>query len=181
MSPTDRHSTRHIQPARRNASPIPMGRGRRLPGTGRAFLEGGTVAPGSSPGLLSFDNLGMGAAGGASFFLGGTDRGTGYSAIDATNDLILGGLLSITLGDGFLPEDGDSFELMLAGSLSGSFSGFALPQLDGLSWSTAQTDRSYTLNARRDGVGVIPLPAGGWPLVTAFGALAVLRRRRGRG
>ena len=30
MSPTDRHSTRHIQPARRNASPIPMGRGRRL-------------------------------------------------------------------------------------------------------------------------------------------------------
>ena len=149
-------------------------------GTGRVFLEGSTLAPGTSPGVLRFDNLDMSLAGGASFFLGGTERGTEYSGVDVDNALMLGGLLSVTLGDGFLPSAGDSFDLMLAGMLSGSFAGFDLPEIGalGLGWETEQTATRFTLRVNGDGVGVIPLPAGGWLLLTGFGALALLRRRR---
>ncbi len=154
-------------------------------GPGTVFLEGGTFSPGSSPGIMSFGgDFDMSAAGGSSIFIGGLERGTEHSGADVAGALTLGGLLSVELAGGFLPGDGSVFELFRAGSILGDFAGFQLPDLGGAEWEVLRTDTRFSLAVRGDGtpgppgIGVIPLPAGGWLLVSAIGMLALIRRRR---
>jgi hypothetical protein len=52
--------------------------------------------------------------------------------------LSLGGVLDVTLINGFTPSAGQSFNILDWGSLAGTFSGLNLPTLAGLSWNTSQ-------------------------------------------
>jgi T5SS/PEP-CTERM-associated repeat protein/autotransporter-associated beta strand protein len=93
---------------------------------GKTFNQG-RLRPGASAGVLTFDDdLTLEAGGTVTFELGGHVRGTSYDGIDVGGTIQYGGILEIALIDGFLPEDGDTFDL---------FSGFDSGQgtFDGIS------------------------------------------------
>jgi len=103
----------------------------------------GTLLPGTSGnvGLLSFaQKLTLGANATTLFQLGGTTRGTQYSAINIANNLIFGGALALNLLNNFLPALGTTFDLFqIGGSVSGAFANLTLPILNlDLGWDTSQ-------------------------------------------
>jgi len=109
---------------------------------GSVMNTGGILAPGSSPGVMtitgSYDQQ---AAAMLQIEIGGTTAGTEYDVLDAAGSANLAGILDvqlIDLGSGvYAPIAGDSFEVLTAGSLNGTFSGgISLPSLTGmLSWN----------------------------------------------
>lgn len=130
--------------------------------SGAVSVGGGTVAPGHSPGLLTFTNNLAIQSGGVSIELGGTARGTEYSAIDAGN-ITLGGTLSVTLvdiGSGiFAPQAGNKFDIMEAASISGSFSSLAFaPLAGGLTWTYGIVAMGNGRQAYELGVVADPVP-----------------------
>lgn len=106
------------------------------------------VAPtaGTVQGLVTMDRslatldsaLAMGPGAELAMLLGGPARADGsgvagqYAAIDA-DDLLLDGLLTVELSDGFVPTAGSSFTL-LSGLATGEFAEVAWPTSPGLAW-----------------------------------------------
>jgi hypothetical protein len=70
--------------------------------------------------------------------LGGTSPGRGYDQLHVGGALSIGGILSVSLIDGFSPAVGSSFDLLDWGTLSGTFSSLSLPTLPGRQWDTSQ-------------------------------------------
>lgn len=114
--------------------------------TGSGTINGNTdltgqLAPGASPGLLSFaGNLTLRPGSTTSMEIGGRTRGTNHDAFNVSGSLALGGALTVSLIDSFQPVAGDSFVLWnVTGAKSGSFSSVNLPALSGgLSWDTSE-------------------------------------------
>jgi len=149
-------------------------------GTGTLFFEG-DLAPGNSPGLLTVEpEVIYGTSHTLTIELGGTSRGVSYDAIDVIASATLNGTLEVVLIDGFNPVFGDEFEIIRAEVLSGNFSSFILPGLNGqLVWQSVLTQDpngidTFVLTA-------VPLPGSLWLLIS--GSLVALRsgrtRRRG--
>ncbi len=71
--------------------------------------------------------------------LGGTDAGAGHDVLDVARNLTVDGTLNVSLIHGFVPQAGDSFDILDWGfSLFGSFSTMNLPSLAGdLDWDTS--------------------------------------------
>ena len=148
-------------------------------------LNGGTVAPGNSPGLLTAYEL-NGSNGTFQFQLGApTTRGTTYDAINVTTLLTLGANTGFTFEtlDSYTYAMGDLYDLFDFASID--VSAFdnavllaALPDLD-----TANSNLTWNVNSfNADGVvNVIPEPStlslmfGG---LTGLIALRIMRRRR---
>jgi Secretion system C-terminal sorting domain len=110
--------------------------------------SGGRVAPGNSPGNMRFsfgytNNTGSML----DIELGGTDIGVTYDNIDVFATATMGGTLRVTLVNGFVPVPGQSFVLVNASTLIGSFSTLSLPVVAGVSWSVSYTGTSVILNA----------------------------------
>ncbi len=85
--------------------------------------SGAIVAPGSSPGILSIDgNYTQGASGALNIELGGTTLGSQYDRLAITGTANLSGTLNVTLTNGFLPTNGNSFSVMTFASRAGDFS-----------------------------------------------------------
>ena len=73
--------------------------------------NGGTVAPGLSPGILNvIGNYSQTAAGTLAIELNGTTVGTQYDQLNITGTVALAGALSITTG--FTPAEGDTFTIL---------------------------------------------------------------------
>lgn len=92
-------------------------------GTVRGTLSntGGTVAPGSSPGILSVDGAYTQGAGGRLLVdVDGTTPGTGHDRLAVTGTASLAGTLEIATG--FAPAEGDVFDVLTAASRTGGFS-----------------------------------------------------------
>ena len=148
-------------------------------------LNGGTVAPGNSPGLLTAYEL-NGSNGTFQFQLGApTTRGTTYDAINVTTLLTLGANTGFTFEtlNSYTYAMGDVYDLFDFASID--VSAFdnsvllaALPDLD-----TANSNLTWDVNSfNADGiVNVIPEPStlslmfGG---LTGLIALRIMRRRR---
>ena len=143
-----------------------------FPGTGTVFLEG-DLRPGNSPGVMAFGGdlaLGPGSRLNIELASGAHDR------VDVAGGLAAGGELEVVLLDGFAPAEGDAFDVLNFGSLSGQFDALRLPELGGgLRWDLANLYATGTLS-------VVPEP-GALGLLAAAGATPVLlgRRRRARG
>lgn len=93
---------------------------------GNIDVQGGTIAPGSSPGLLSIDGDINAFEGAFVFELGGTGRGTDFDALDISGALLLDGTdlsLSLTFINSFHDSvlSSQMFTLIEAGTLSGNF------------------------------------------------------------
>jgi len=84
---------------------------------------GGQLLPGSSPGHAAVEgNVTFAAGTSLEMELGGQGAGTGFDQIEATGTVTLGGRLDFVFRDGFAPTNGQSFELVRGGAVTGSFS-----------------------------------------------------------
>ena len=103
-------------------------------GVGTNYFEG-SVAPGNSASAVSFaGDVVLGATARLEIELGGTTPGTEFDVLDIAGTTTLGGMLDVTLINGFMPAAGDSFDILDWKSASGAFNVLNLPALRGLEW-----------------------------------------------
>jgi len=145
-------------------------------------LNGGTVAPGNSPGLLTAYEL-NGSNGTFQFQLGApTTRGVTYDAINVTSLLTLGANTAWTFEtlDNYAYADGNTYDLFDWGSadMSTFDSAVLLAALPDL--NTPSTDLKWNVsNFTMDGtVGVIPEPSTASLLLGGTASLIALRVMR---
>jgi uncharacterized repeat protein (TIGR01451 family) len=90
--------------------------------TGNVTNLGGTVLPGSSPGILRIaGNYTQGPTGTLNIELGGVVSGTQYDLLDVTGAASLSGTLDVSLINSFTPISGTVFRVMNFGTRSGDF------------------------------------------------------------
>lgn len=100
------------------------------------LVNGGTVSPGASPGIITVDgDYTQQADGILEIQLGGTTAGTGYDQLVVTGTATMNGTLTVSLLDGFMPELGDTFFIIdhsgEGSSGTGDFDTINLPDLAG--------------------------------------------------
>jgi T5SS/PEP-CTERM-associated repeat protein len=138
------------------AGSVLVGSGGTVSGTGTIIgavvNSGGSVSPGFSSGLFNVNgSFSQGASGALQIELGGTTRSTGYDALLATGPATLGGTLQVSLINSFSPALNDTFDILDASGITGTFATLILPSLGGsLTWNTSQL---YT-------TGVLSIAAG---------------------
>ena len=120
------------------------------------FNNTGTLAIDSGKLFILGPNvLNLMPTGTLSFKLSGPTPQVDFGKLEGTHTLTAGGTLGITLGTGFTPALGNSFDLIdwcSTCSLDGSFSALALPPLaSGLKWDSSQL---YTAGVLAVGVGI---------------------------
>jgi T5SS/PEP-CTERM-associated repeat protein len=93
-----------------------------------------TVFPGSSAVFL--ENLTMSGSSVLLADLAGTGADTGFGEIEVVGTATLNSSLSVTLADGYTPQEGDSFPILAASTIEGSLSLGEMADLpSGLKWS----------------------------------------------
>lgn len=102
---------------------------------GSVFTEG-TVSPGASAGMLTVAGDVLQSSGLLAIELGGTNAGVGYDQLVVSNTFFAAGSLEVTLINGFTPAWGQSFTLVSATTVAGSFGTVNTPVLatPGLGW-----------------------------------------------
>jgi len=147
-------------------------------------LNGGTVAPGNSPGLLTAYEL-NGSNGTFQFQLGApTTRGVTYDAINVTSLLTLGANTAWTFEtlDNYAYADGNTYDLFDWGTADMSTFDVAVLEAALPDLNTASTDLKWNVsNFTMDGtVGVIPEPSTGSLMVFGIAGLIALKAIRKR-
>ncbi|HET9298936.1 MAG TPA: hypothetical protein VFO11_03260, partial [Candidatus Polarisedimenticolaceae bacterium] len=128
---------------------------------GGGLQSSGAVAPGLSPGILTVDGSYTQHAGGSlEIEIGGLSSGTEHDQLEVVGATTLTGALSVSLLDGFVPQDGHTFTILTAAEIHGSFSTRSLPPLPaGLGWSVLLQPTAVVLavspDSDGDGVGDI--------------------------
>jgi hypothetical protein len=156
---------------------LTIGAGGSLIGDGRIHSANvtneGTIAPGSSPGTLSFsNNLTLLSSSILEMELAGTNAGS-YDELLVDGSFVRDGTLTISLLS-YTPAAGDAFDLFDFGSVSGFFATTNLPALgSGLAWDFTQFDSLGILSVSV----VIPEPSALVMLLVAGLGLAWRRRR----
>lgn len=112
------------------------------------LVNGGTVSPGASPGIITVDGDYTQALDGVlTIELGGTSPGTGYDQLVVTGAATLQGILNVSLINEFAPQLGDSFFIVdHQTSGTGNFTTVTLPELPGgLTFEIDYSDPGVTL------------------------------------
>jgi len=130
---------------------------------GSLTVNGGTLAPGSSPGAIGIGgDLTLGSAATVALELGGTRPGS-FDSLAVQGAARLAGNVVVSSVDGFVPTLTDTFAVLSSGSLTGTFAGLS-------SAGAAMTGfAAFQLKAEVGGV-LQPLPvagAGADPATTA--------------
>lgn len=103
--------------------------------SGNLTNNGGTLAPGDSPGFLSFSGNYTQSSGALEIELGGYESGSQHDRVSISGSAILGGELQIDLLENFIPSPGSTFTVLTANNLTGQFTnvfnGQRLPTLGG--------------------------------------------------
>jgi len=125
------------------------------------LVNGGTVSPGESPGIITVDgDYTQQADGTLEIQLGGTIAGTGYDQLVVTGTATMNGTLIVSLWGGFMPELGDTFFIIdhsgEGSSGTGDFDTINLPTLDG--------DLELEADFRGEGVTLTVVGVGGYTL-----------------
>jgi len=110
---------------------------------GSLALPGTTIKPGHSPGKLDIiAHLAFKPDTSLDVELAGLTQGVTYDLLNVTNHADLDGSLSVSLLSGFVPQIGDSFEVLKATLVSGQFAATSLPHCHPVAsgtWFTIQT------------------------------------------
>jgi Tol biopolymer transport system component len=100
-------------------------------GGGDIFFEG-DLQPGNSPALVTFENdVHFGVGAGLEIELGGAVAGAEHDQVDVVGDLTLHGELVVSLINGFTPGIGQSFTILTADDVDGTFATELLPTVPG--------------------------------------------------
>jgi hypothetical protein len=123
-----------------------------------AITNAGSLAPGLSPGAVAITGTYTQTAAGAfDVEIGGVAPGSDHDQANLSDAAALSGSLNVSLVNGFMPADLDTFTIMTFGSSSGAFSAVNLPDLPGdLRWKIHHNPTSFVLEvlADLDGDGV---------------------------
>jgi fibronectin-binding autotransporter adhesin len=105
-----------------------------------------TYSPGASPAAVSFigDPV-FASTSRLEIEIGGLMPGDEHDHVDVEGELTLGGVLRVSLIDGFAPVVGDAFDLLDWTTLDGAFAALELPALVGLRWDASQLYSSGVL------------------------------------
>jgi len=147
------------------------------------FYNTGVVAPGQSPGTLTIDgNYIQDPVGTLLIELGGYAPGTDSDLLEITGTAQLDGGLGVSLWNGFTPSDGDEFDILKAGELSGMFDANSLIFPKGWSWQIAylDLDGNNTYDTVRLTANSVPVPAAVWLLASGLIGLVGLRHQKTR-
>lgn len=108
---------------------------------------GGIVAPGLSPGCTVF-GAGYTNGGGTEIIeIGGITPCSGHDQLQVTGTATLSGTLDVQLFGGYNPACGESYTIMTATSVSGTFATVNYPALPGgLTWNIAYSATAVTLS-----------------------------------
>jgi len=110
-----------------------------LTGSGTVFASvdiSGSLAPGSSPGLMRIHgNYAQGESGAMEIEIAGPEAGVSHDQVDIWGSAFLAGTLRVTLMNGYSPSAGDRFRFLTSRGLYGRFGELSLPPLPrGLNW-----------------------------------------------
>jgi cyclophilin family peptidyl-prolyl cis-trans isomerase len=113
----------------------------------RSLLNHGTLAPGLQLGAVTIQSTYFQFSDGTlSIDLAGTTADTLYDQLNATSTAFLAGKLQVGTISGFTPALGNSFTVLNASSIIGSFATYDLPQLaSGQAWKINQSGTSISL------------------------------------
>ena len=150
-------------------------------------LDGATIIPGNSPGVLSVEgNFTLDSGARLSMEIAGTTAGTDYDLLNVGGNLILraGSVLELTFLKGFTPHAGQQFSLF---DIGGLFTNAVAIEIGGLApgWvfdtSFDAVGRKFTLNSLNDGIAVaaVPVTVPIWLMGSALAGLGLMRRRCG--
>ena len=169
------------------APEIVIGAGGIVAGNGGTLLgnaelrAGGFLAPGLSPGTLTIDGDLTLSGGTLELEIGGRDPGQ-FDVLSVLGDVFANDPFRIELSflDGFLPDVGETFEVMDFANVVGDIATLADIDFLGLGSASAFSlvfGDNGRLLVRADAVTPIPLPAPMLMLLTALAGLLALRRR----
>jgi cyclophilin family peptidyl-prolyl cis-trans isomerase len=113
----------------------------------RSVVNHGTLAPGLALGVIGISSTYFQFSDGAlSLQLAGTTADTLYDKLTTSSTAFLAGKLQVSLINGFTPALGNSFTVLTAASIIGSFTSFDLPQIaSGQAWKIDQSATAITL------------------------------------
>ncbi len=119
--------------------------------------SGGTVTPGFSVGEIMVDDYTQGAGGVLEIEIGGANAGE-FDVLTVTGSATLAGELRITDLAGFNPQSGDTFVIMTATSISGTFDTENMPNHYTVAYNaTDVTIQGFTPSPDLNGDGVVDL------------------------
>jgi autotransporter-associated beta strand protein len=120
------------------------------------IASGGILAPGGSAGALTVGSLILNSGSQTQIELGGILRGNQYDFVFTNSDLTFGGVLNVSLINGFVPSLGDTFDMFDWGSKTSTFADVILPTLsDAFAWDISKLYVNGELS-----VAAVPEPAG---------------------
>ncbi|WP_452225995.1 T9SS type A sorting domain-containing protein [Lacinutrix cladophorae] len=105
------------------------------------FSNAGILSPGNSPGTYTFSNDYTHEA--TATLITELESTTSYDKVFSNGNVTLGGTLDVILLNGFTPSVGDSFTIVTASSISGTFDTLNLPA--GYEWSVSYTTTEVIL------------------------------------
>ncbi len=110
----------------------------------------GTIAPGTSTGILTWDgNIHMdSSSAGIEDEIGGIQAGKDYGKLVTTGTVSLSGMLKINLINNFKPNDGQTFSILKASGITGLFDSLSGLVTSSLSLYPVVSDSSIILTAR---------------------------------
>jgi YVTN family beta-propeller protein len=112
------------------------------------ITEGGDVPAAGKLTIGSSQSFVQSSGGAYEVAIGGLTAGTQYSQLAVSGSASLAGALNVRFVNGFTPSLGNSFTILTASSVSGTFSTINSPALPaGLAWSVAYNATSVVLTA----------------------------------
>jgi len=100
--------------------------------SGITFANTGNFSPGNSAGNLSITgDVSLASTSTVDIEIGGATAGSEFDQLNISGQAALDGTLNITLINGFVPQTGQTYEIIFGSTLSGSFSTINQPQAGG--------------------------------------------------
>jgi len=152
---------------------------------GNLVNNGGTLAPGNSPGVTTIEgNYSQDINSTLKIELGGMLAGSEYDVLDISGSATLDGILDVSLfdrGSGlFEPAEGDYFDILMADTIIGEFDLLMLAVLgEGLEWELSYMLDDFNIDILRLNVNsAVPIPASVWLFGSGLLGLVCVARRK---